>query len=150
MGALSANLEAGVDAQWQDNQSQRYRTVARVRGAQLRDWDYDLRTRGAYVQAVLTPIERLQVVPGYRLDRVDGQLHDVRAGLYAPTYDYGTIKQPKFSASYRLVGQSSMYANWGVASRSAAAMARIVASPAIWAHRSTTAGRPVSSSRHRR
>ncbi|WP_353195013.1 TonB-dependent receptor [Pectobacterium brasiliense] len=34
-------------------------------------------------------------------------------GIYAPTYDYGTIKQPKFSASYRLVGQSSMYANWG-------------------------------------
>lgn len=27
-GALAANLEAGVDAQWQDNQSQRYRTVA--------------------------------------------------------------------------------------------------------------------------
>ncbi|MBB3827132.1 TonB-dependent receptor [Xanthomonas arboricola] len=111
--ALDANLEAGADAQWQDNQSQRYRTVARVRGAQLRNWDYDLRTHGAYVQAVLTPVARLQLVPGYRIDRVDGQLHDVLAGVVAPTYDYGTIKQPKFSASYRVGKQSSVYANWG-------------------------------------
>lgn len=111
--ALPTTLEAGLDAQWQDNQSQRYRTVARVRSAQLRDWDYDLRTRGAYVQAVLKPTERLQLVPGYRIDRVDGELRDLRAGITAPSYDYGTIKQPKFSASYRLAGQSSAYANWG-------------------------------------
>lgn len=111
--ALTANLEAGVDAQWQDNQSQRYRTVARVRGARLRDWKYDLNTRGAYVQAVLMPFARLQLVPGYRIDRVDGQLHDVLAGIVAPSYEYGTIKQPKFSASYRVGEQSSVYANWG-------------------------------------
>lgn len=62
---------------------------------------------------MLTPFARLQLVPGYRIDRVDGQLHDVLAGSVAPTYDYGTIKQPKFSASYRVGGQSSVYANWG-------------------------------------
>ena len=119
--ALPTTLEAGLDAQWQDNQSQRYRTVARVRSAQLRDWDYDLRTRGAYVQAMLKPTERLQLVPGYRIDRVDGELRDLRAGITAPSYDYGTIKQPKFSASYRFAGQSSAYANWGRTSRSATA-----------------------------
>jgi len=112
-GALDANLEAGVDAQWQNNQAQRYRSVARVRGVQLRDWMYDLHTRGAYVQAVLTPFARLQLVPGYRIDHVGGQLHDVLAGIFAPSYDYGTIKQPKFSASYHVGEQSSVYANWG-------------------------------------
>ncbi|PPU73441.1 TonB-dependent receptor [Xanthomonas melonis] len=111
--AMDLNLDAGVDAQWQSNQSRRYRTVARVRTARLRAWDYGLRTHGAYVQAVLEPTGRLQLVPGYRVDRVDGQLHDVLAGVYAPIYRYGAIRQPKFSASYRVGEHDSVYANWG-------------------------------------
>ncbi|WP_295913448.1 TonB-dependent receptor [uncultured Xanthomonas sp.] len=106
-------LEGGVDAQWQDNLSQRYRTVARVRTAPLRDWDFDLHTEGAYVQAVLRPTERLQLVPGYRVDRVGGQFRDLASGARYPAYAYGTIRQPKFSAVYALTAQASLYANIG-------------------------------------
>ncbi|WP_228756463.1 MULTISPECIES: hypothetical protein [unclassified Stenotrophomonas] len=58
-------VNAGVDGQWQDNIVQRYRTVQRQRQRQatLRDWDFDLDTRGAYVQAVIYPIDRLKLVP---------------------------------------------------------------------------------------
>lgn len=58
-------VNAGVDGQWQDNIVQRYRAVQRQRQRQptLRDWDFDLDTRGAYVQAVIYPIDRLKLVP---------------------------------------------------------------------------------------
>ncbi len=56
-------VNAGVDGQWQDNIVQRYRAVQRQRQPTLRDWDFDLDTRGAYVQAVIYPIDRLKLVP---------------------------------------------------------------------------------------
>lgn len=106
-------LEAGVDAQWQDNVSQRYRTVVRERVLPLRAWDWDFDTRGAYVQAVLRPVERLRLVPGYRIDRIDGGFLDVLGGLRYPVHDYGTIEQPKFSAAWTLSDAATLYANWG-------------------------------------
>lgn len=112
-GLAEFTLQTGVDAQWQDNHSGRYRTVLRERTAPLRDWDFDLATRGAYVQLVLRPSERLKLVPGYRVDRIDGDFHDRMGGTSAPAYDYGLIKQPKFSASYALSSQLTAYANWG-------------------------------------
>nr|WP_045758380.1 TonB-dependent receptor [Xanthomonas albilineans] len=111
--AESFALEGGVDGQWQDNASQRYRTVARVRTAPLRDWDFDLHTRGAYVQVVLRPNARLQLVPGYRVDWVGGQFRDLSSGARYPAYAYGAIRQPKFSAVYALTAQVSAYANIG-------------------------------------
>ncbi|MET0289613.1 MAG: TonB-dependent receptor, partial [Pseudoxanthomonas sp.] len=112
-GLAEFTLQTGVDAQWQDNHSGRYRTVLRERMAPLRDWDFDLATRGAYVQLVLRPSERLKLVPAYRVDRIDGDFHDRMGGTSAPVYDYGLIKQPKFSASYALSPQLAAYANWG-------------------------------------
>ncbi|WP_045736702.1 TonB-dependent receptor [Xanthomonas sp. MUS 060] len=111
--AESFALEGGVDGQWQDSTSQRYRTVARVRTMPLRDWDFDLHTRGVYVQAVLRPSARLQLVPGYRVDWVGGQFRDLSSGARYPAYAYGTIRQPKLSAVYRLTEQTSAYANIG-------------------------------------
>jgi len=111
--ATSFALEGGIDGQWQDNTSQRYRTVARVRTAPLRDWDFDLDTRGAYVQAVIRPFERLQLVPGYRVDWVDGSFLDRLGGARYPAYAYGAIKQPKLSAVFALTAQASAYANIG-------------------------------------
>jgi iron complex outermembrane receptor protein len=111
--ATSFALEGGVDGQWQDNTSQRYRTVARVRTAPLRDWDFDLDTRGVYVQAVIRPFERLQLVPAYRVDWVDGSFRDRLGGARYPAYAYGAIKQPKLSAVFALTAQTSAYANLG-------------------------------------
>ncbi|MBA6142750.1 TonB-dependent receptor plug domain-containing protein, partial [Pseudomonas juntendi] len=42
-------LEGGSDVQKQQNRSERYRTVERVRQAQTRDQDFDFNTVGAYV-----------------------------------------------------------------------------------------------------
>lgn len=106
-------LDAGVDAQWQDNIARRYRTVARERQATLRDWDFDLDTRGAYVQAVIRPLAALKIVPAYRVDRIHGSLLDVATGTRAPANDYGLIRQPKLSASYDLNATTVAYANWG-------------------------------------
>ncbi len=106
-------LDAGVDGQWQDNTARRYRTVARERQATLRDWTFDLETRGAYIQAVIRPFDALKIVPAYRVDRIYGDFHNVAAGTRAPVYDYGLIRQPKLSVSYDLGSRTVAYANWG-------------------------------------
>ncbi|WP_332878404.1 TonB-dependent receptor [Massilia sp. S19_KUP03_FR1] len=106
-------LEGGFDAQWQDNVNQRYRTVNRVRSSQFRDWDFDLQTRGAYVQAVIRPLPALKIIPAYRIDQVDGNLRDRLTGTQSPAHDYGPIRQPKISIVYALAPRASVYANWG-------------------------------------
>ena len=106
-------LDAGVDAQWQDNLAARYRTVARERQTTLRDWRFDLDTQGAYVQAVVKPVEALKIVPAYRVDHIDGGFHNRADGSHAPAYNYGLIKQPKLSVSYDLGARTVAYANWG-------------------------------------
>lgn len=106
-------LEGGFDAQRQHNIGQRYRTTERVRTSQFRDWDFDLDTYGAYVQAVIRPIESLKIIPAFRVDKVDGDFTDRLTGRRSPAYDYGLIQQPKISVVYTLLPQASVYANWG-------------------------------------
>ncbi|KLJ02072.1 TonB-dependent receptor [Luteimonas sp. FCS-9] len=106
-------LEFGVDGQWQDNASRRYRTQAGERLATLRDWDFALDTRGAYVQAIVRPVARLKLVPGYRIDRIGGDFLDVASGQRAPVHRYGSIGQPKLSMAYDLAPGTVAYANWG-------------------------------------
>lgn len=111
--AHAFTLEGGFDAQWQDNIGQRWRTVERVRTAQFRDWDFDLDTQGAYLQAVVRPVPALKISPALRVDRVRGHFRDRIAGTQAPVHDYGSIRQPKISLAYTLNPQASVYANWG-------------------------------------
>lgn len=106
-------LEGGLDAQWQSNVGQRFRTTERIRTSQFRDWDFDLNTQGAYVQAVIRPIEALKIIPALRVDNVDGNFTDRLTGARYPVHDYGLIKQPKISVAYTLSSQASVYANWG-------------------------------------
>lgn len=106
-------LEGGVDAQWQNNAAQRYRTVERVRTSQFRGWDFDLDTQGAYVQAVVRPAEALKIVPALRIDHVDGHFDDRLTGIASPVYDYGLIRQPKLSVAYTLSPGATVYGNWG-------------------------------------
>jgi len=106
-------LDAGMDGQWQENTARRYRTVVRERQTTLRNWDFNLDTRGAYIQAVIRPMDALKIVPAYRVDRIYGEFRNVATKSHAPVYDYGLIKQPKLSVSYDLSRTTIAYANWG-------------------------------------
>jgi len=106
-------LEGGFDAQRQSNQAQRYLTRDRVRTSQPRDWDFDLNTQGAYVQAVIRPIAALKIIPALRVDRVSGSFTNRLSGIVSPVNDYGLIKQPKLSAVYAFNPEFSVYGNWG-------------------------------------
>lgn len=106
-------LEGGVEAQWQHNEAQRYRTVNRVRSSQFRDWDFDQDSQGAYVQALIRPVPALSIIPALRLEHLDGQFRDQVAGKTYDMYDYGLVRQPKLSVIYAVHPQASVYANWG-------------------------------------
>ncbi|WAC71704.1 TonB-dependent receptor [Roseateles sp. SL47] len=106
-------LEGGVEAQWQHNEAQRYRTVDRVRTSQFRAWDFDQDSQGVYVQALIRPVAALSIIPALRLEHLDGQFHDLLAGKTYAMYDYGVVKQPKLSVIYAITPQASVYANWG-------------------------------------
>lgn len=112
-GLHDVALEGGLNKEWQDNHSHRYSTQSRVRTAVTRDQQFDLETTGAYVQAVIQPIESLKLIPAYRVDRIDGRYRNHLNGLSYDINDYGNIEQPKFSAVYSPLPGYSVYGNWG-------------------------------------
>ena len=112
-------LEGGFNAEHQDNGYRRLRygyseptdftaPPARVQN----DERYHLDNLGAYVQAVITPLPSLRVVPAYRVDRFDGRTR-LMDGSTAPLQHYGSIGQPKLSVVYTLSPAWNLYANWG-------------------------------------
>lgn len=106
-------LEGGLEVQKQQNESERYRTIGRVRQATTRDQQFDFNTYGAYVQAVIQPTEALKIIPAYRVDRISGDFTNRMTGQAYDINDYGLIKQPKLSVVYSPWQQASLYANWG-------------------------------------
>lgn len=109
----NATLEAGVSAEQQNDASPRYNTVNQVRVATTRDQRFHFDTYGGYVQAVLQPLPMLKVIPGYRVDRVEGDFSDLSNHTHYGIQHYGVIRQPKFSAVYTPASGASIYANWG-------------------------------------
>ncbi len=103
----------GVDAEHQDNRSQRYTTLSQVRQAQTRNQQFDFNTVGAFVQAVYKPLRGLTVTPAWRADRVDGSYTNRLNGKTYDINDYGTINQPKLSVAYAFSEAWSVYGNWG-------------------------------------
>ena len=106
-------LEGGIDMERQHNRSLRYLTVNQVRTTQTRDQTFDFDIYGAYLQAVLQPVDWLRIVPAYRVDTLRGGLDN---GLNGQTYainDYGNIGQPKISAVLAMAPGYSLYGNWG-------------------------------------
>ncbi|BAN48035.1 TonB-dependent receptor [Metapseudomonas resinovorans] len=112
-------LEGGLNVEHQDNEYRRFRynysvptdfdvTPARVQN----DDAYTLDNVGAYVQAVIEPIESLKIIPAYRVDRFYGET-ELPNGVEADLQDYGSILQPKLSVVYSLTPEISLYANWG-------------------------------------
>ncbi|MBD8792690.1 TonB-dependent receptor [Pseudomonas syringae] len=106
-------LEGGAEVQRQENESLRYRTLLRTRTAQTRDQNFDLNIYGAYVQAVIEPIESLKIIPAYRVDKLYGDYRNGLTGEHADVNDYGLIRQPKISVVWSPWEQASLYANWG-------------------------------------
>ena len=109
----SFTLEGGADFQHQDNLSQRYKTVARVRSAQTRDQQFDLDVYGGYLQAVISPVASLKIIPALRIDRLQGSYSNRLTGETAQINDYGYIRQPKIGIVYTPIEEISLYGNWG-------------------------------------
>jgi len=115
-GALAdfgLRLDGGLNYEHQDNQSRRYATVARQKTSQTRNQQSYLNNAGAYVQAAVEPVDGLQLIPAYRLDRFNGTYHNELNDTSAELNDYGTIKQPKMSVIWAFADSASLYGNWG-------------------------------------
>ena len=106
-------LEGGFDLESQHNASQRYTTAARTRTAQTRDQQWTLDGASIWLQAVVQPVAALKIVPAWRVDRFDGDFSNLRTGVAAPVYDYGSLHQPKLSVVYTPEARASLYGNWG-------------------------------------
>ena len=85
----------------------------KVRKVTTRDQRFDFDTYGTYVQAIFLPVKGLKIIPGYRIDKVQGNFSDPSKQVHYPIQDYGLIRQPKFSAVYSPWQAASIYANWG-------------------------------------
>ena len=112
-GIHSLVVEGGVDAQWQDNTSQRYRTTNRVRTSTTRDQRFDFDIYGAYVQAVTRITEDFKIVPAIRVDKAYGSYTNQLNGQTYDINDYGLIPQPKLSAMYTVAPGWNLYGNYG-------------------------------------
>ncbi len=106
-------MTGGADVQQQDNVQQRFRTANRVRQATLRDYDFSLDNTGGFIQLAGSPIDRLQLTAGVRADRFSGDFTNVVSKSTLPIFSYGTITQPKVSATLRVHDRLSSYANYG-------------------------------------
>ncbi|QDD67275.1 TonB-dependent receptor [Herbaspirillum seropedicae] len=106
-------LEGGFNVERQEDQSPRFNTVNQVRVTQTRDHHFTFDTFGAYLQAVIKPVESFKIIPGYRVDKVGGSFSDPSRGVRYGIQDYGVIRQPKLSVVYAPIKQASLYANWG-------------------------------------
>ncbi len=107
------SLEGGADLHREHNNSLRYLTAERAKQSQTRDQSFSFDTQGAYVQAVIAPIESLKVIPAYRIDDVEGSFTDRLTRRTSPINDFGLVKQPKVSVVYAPWQQGSVYGNWG-------------------------------------
>lgn len=112
-GLYGLAIEGGVDAQWQDNVSQRYATTNRVRTGTTRDQQFDFDIYGAYVQAVIRPTENFRIVPALRVDRAYGSYTNQLNGQTYAINAYGLIPQPKLSAMYTVAPGVGLYGNVG-------------------------------------
>lgn len=113
-------LDGGINLERQDNEYRRYRysfsdptdfsaTPARVQN----DDRHTFNNVGAYVQAIIRPVDRLKIVPVFRADRFSGNTQLNTSGVSAPLQDYGWINQPKLSMVYSVSPGAHLYANWG-------------------------------------
>jgi iron complex outermembrane receptor protein len=106
-------IEAGVNAEHQDDKSPRYSTSNKVRVTTTRDQKFTLNNYGAYIQAAIQATDTLKIIPAYRVDKFDGSFTDVSKNVHYGIQDYGVIGQPKLSVVYSPLKSTSVYGNWG-------------------------------------
>ncbi|HWA28261.1 MAG TPA: TonB-dependent receptor [Lacunisphaera sp.] len=112
-GEAPVVIDAGAEFHDQDALSQRYATVERVRTANTRNQHFDLENTGAFVSAEVRPTPRLRLIGALRADHFDGEFVNRLNGARTPIIDYGTIWQPKFSASVQAHRTTQLYASYG-------------------------------------
>lgn len=106
-------LVGGLDTERQDNENQRFFTVARLQPSQDRNQQFDLNTVGGFVQGIYKPTPALTITPAYRVDKLSGSFTNLLNNRVYDINDYGLIRQPKISAVYKLDNAYSVYGNWG-------------------------------------
>lgn len=112
-------IDGGFNVEHQDNRYRRHHynfavpTDFSTPAFTQNDDSYTLNNFGAYVQAIIKPIDSLKIIPGFRTDKFSGNTLTNTTGATAPLQDYGWINQPKLSAVYSPVRNASLYANWG-------------------------------------
>jgi iron complex outermembrane receptor protein len=106
-------VDGGIEHHRQDALNQRFATVTRTRTATTRDHHYNLENTGAFVSADVHPASWLRVVGAVRGDRFDGEFLNRANGAQTPIIDYGTIWQPKLSASVQPHRTTQLYASYG-------------------------------------
>lgn len=109
----SLTLEGGLDYEHQDNESQRYTDINRVRQSQTRNQSFEQDAFGAFVQASVKPTSWLKLVPALRVDTIKGDFTDKLNNATRDINDYDAIWQPKFSAVVTPIEGYSLYGNWG-------------------------------------
>lgn len=113
-GIENLRLSWGVDYQYQDNISQRYKTEDRDRqGGPYRDWDYTTWYVGSYVQADGEVTDWLRLIAAMRVDYLDGHFEDKVNDRRLDMLDYDEIWQPKIGAVVTPYPGYNLYANWG-------------------------------------
>jgi len=112
-GSLPMVVDAGVEFHSQDVLNQRFSAVTRTRTGTTRDHHYDLDNTGGFVSADVRPASWLRVVGALRADRFDGEFVNRVNGARTPILDYGTIWQPKVSASVQPNRAAQFYASYG-------------------------------------
>jgi len=112
-------LDAGINAEHQDNGYRRYRYAYASptdfgKPAQTQNDDaYSLDNVGAYFQAIVKLDTALKIVPAFRVDKFSGDSRTRLNMASVPLQEYGWIRQPKLSMVYTPSRETSIYANWG-------------------------------------
>lgn len=112
-------LDGGVQLERQRNHYQRWRyayalpTDFSQPTTTSNDDSYSLDNSAVFVQALVQATPTLRLVPGWRIDRFQGDTLINTSGLRGSLQDYGSIHQPKLSMIWSPSASTSVYANWG-------------------------------------
>ena len=112
-------VDGGFNVERQENRYRRYRyafatpTNFSTPVTTSNDDSYTLNNFGAYLQAVIKPIDSLKIVPAIRTDRFSGHTTLNTTGQTYALQDYGWINQPKLSVVFSPMPAFSIYGNWG-------------------------------------
>lgn len=114
VGIQKLKFDWGLDYQFNENITQRWTCIDRVRQADAtRYFDNDISYWGSYIQADGTVNDWLRLVAALRVDSFDGQFENKLTATKTDLLDMGLIWQPKFGTTITPFNGYNIYANWG-------------------------------------